>query len=116
MKTIYGLLRKKPGFPSKWSERDLGKLLDEAHELVSKPVGGVELDRAEAIINVATNELAGRASRRNFRASIVISVAAILISIGVSLWTSYSADIRSKHWEENQLQLLREIKQALTPP
>lgn len=80
MKTIYDLL-KKPGFPSKWTDQELRNLLDEAYELISRPVGNVDINRSEPIITVATNELGSRSSKRFFWATFIISVAAIIVSL-----------------------------------
>ena len=105
----------RPGFPSKWSEKYLEEFLDATCEM-SKSAGGTFLQRIDVYIQIAVNELAARSSRRNSTASLLISLVALTISIGVSLWTSYSSDIRSKHWEENQLKILEEIRNGLRQP
>lgn len=109
MKTIYDSLQHKSGFPSEWSKNDLRQLLKEAYELISRPVGGIDLNRVQPIISVATNELAGRAAKINLIASLTISVMALLLSI----WATYRSDSQSKHWEENQLRVLNEIRASV---
>ncbi|TSC58401.1 MAG: hypothetical protein Greene041619_625 [Candidatus Peregrinibacteria bacterium Greene0416_19] len=106
MKDIYDLLHDHPGFPSEWAKKDLRNLLKEAYELISRPAGRVELDRVQPLINVATNELAGRTANLHLIASIAVSSVALFISI----WMGYKSDKQSKQWEQSELRILDEMR------
>jgi len=80
MKVIYELTEKKPGFPKKWSKKELNKILDEAYEAISKPTGNIERERAQGIISAVVGEF----NDRRTKLIIFLTASTLLVtSIGI---------------------------------